>query len=528
MKLFLIALVMLPGFALSQSARPVDSKITTVTVFLNRAQITRQAQTTLPAGKSLVVLSGLSPDLDPQSISVAGKGRFLILGIGHHLNFLAERAPSKLLKTLQDSARWYERAIAQSNTQKEILSKEEQLIVSNQKINGNQNLTVAELKAMADFFRSRLGEIANSRLKEDERIVRNTERLARVQNQINEQTALQQRNTSDIEISVSADAAADANFEISYLVNQAGWIPSYDLRAINTSSPVQLQYKANVFQSSGEDWNAVKLILSTANPSQGGLKPELSPWYLDFYQPVVVRGYAMEMKSAAAPMAQREADKTAEDESSLSQFVTAVQTTLNTQFEIALAYSVPSGSKPTQVDIARHEVKASYVYMAAPKLDPNAFLMAKAVGWEELNLLPGEANIYFEGTFVGKTMVDPSAVKDTLAISLGRDKRVVIQREKVKDFSTRRTLGTSQRESYAWEISVRNTSPNAIHLIIEDQLPISQNSQIEVTALDLGGAGYDNIQGKLTWDLKLAPAETKKVSYRYEVKYPKGRQVGGL
>ena len=103
MKLFLIALVMLPGFALSQSARPVDSKITTVTVFLNRAQITRQAQTTLPAGKSLVVLSGLSPDLDPQSISVAGKGRFLILGIGHHLNFLAERAPSKLLKTLQDS-----------------------------------------------------------------------------------------------------------------------------------------------------------------------------------------------------------------------------------------------------------------------------------------------------------------------------------------------------------------------------------------------------------------------------------------
>jgi uncharacterized protein (TIGR02231 family) len=129
---------------------------------------------------------------------------------------------------------------------------------------------------------------------------------------------------------------------------------------------------------------------------------------------------------------------------------------------------------------------------------------------------------------VGKSYIDPNNVKDTLAVSMGRDKRVVVKREKLKEFSTRRTIGSNQRDSYAWEISVRNTKSEPIQVTVEDQVPVSQQNQIEVTVQDLGGAKYDKGTGKLTWMLSLQPNETKKVVFKYEVKYPKDTNISGL
>jgi uncharacterized protein (TIGR02231 family) len=189
---------------------------------------------------------------------------------------------------------------------------------------------------------------------------------------------------------------------------------------------------------------------------------------------------------------------------------------------------VVSASKPTLVDIRSHELKADYIYSVAPKLDRDAFLMARATGWEEFSLLPGDANIFFEGTFVGKSYIDPNSIKDTLAISLGRDKRIVVKREKLKDFSSKKLIGTNQRASYAYEISIRNTKAEAIKIIIEDQIPVSQNNQIEVTVSDTGLAKYNANTGKLTWEMNLQPNETKKVVYKFEVKYPKDKIIAGL
>jgi uncharacterized protein (TIGR02231 family) len=180
------------------------------------------------------------------------------------------------------------------------------------------------------------------------------------------------------------------------------------------------------------------------------------------------------------------------------------------------------------VDIRNYELKADYNYSTAPKLDHDAFLLAKATGWEELSLLPGEANIFFEGTFTGKSFIDPNNIKDTLSLSLGRDKRIVVKREKQKEFSSRKFIGTNQKESYAWEISIRNTKAEAIKISLEDQIPVSQNSQIEVTTIDITGAKYNKNTGKLSWDLNLKANETKKIVFKYEVKYPKDKQVNGL
>ena len=519
--------------AIAQSDKTVDSKIKNVTVFLNNAQVTREVKTRIEAGKTNLIVTGLTSQLDPQSIQVTGKGTFVILGISHQQNYLSEFNMPKALKSLKDSVDFFQKQLILAQSQKEILNKEEQMLLNNQKIGGTtQNLTVAELKAMADFYRSRLSEIVSSRMKEDEKIKKINERIAKLQLQINTQNELYGRNTSEIVVSVSADAPTAVDLELNYIVANARWQPVYDVRAINTKSPLQLNYKANVFQSTGEDWRNVKLKLSTANPNLGGLKPELYTWYLDFYQPIV---YQYKKESKSAPAMSRSADVGAMVEvadeaeaTSLSEFVTTIQTSLNTEFDIALPYTVASASKPTLVDVQKYDVNADYIYAVAPKLDEDAFLLAKATGWEEYNLLPGEANIFFEGTFVGKTFIDPNNIKDTLSLSLGRDQRIVVKREKLKDLTSRKLIGTSQKENYTWEISVRNTKAEAIKIIVEDQLPVSQNTQIEVTVLETGGATFTKDTGKLLWNIALQPNETRKLIYKFEVKYPKDKQVSGL
>jgi uncharacterized protein (TIGR02231 family) len=537
-KLLLSAGFWLVALTLSaQTEKIADSKITDVTVFLNKAQVTREVKTRVDAGKTSIIVSGLTSQLDQQSIQVAGKGSFIILGIAHRQNYLSEFNMPRALKIIRDSIELCQQQIALEQSQREILNKEEQLLMNNQKIGGTtQNLTVAELKAMADFYRSRLSEIVVARMKSDEKTRKINEKLVRLNRQLAEQNDLYARNTSEIVVNVSAEIATSVDLDVNYVVNNAGWVPVYDLRAINTKQPVQLSYKANVFQNTGEEWKNVKLKLSTANPNLGGVKPELYTWYLDFDQPVYYNynkkgkvaatgavhramdaEVAMEEKAEAAPVAESVAD-----------FTTTIQTTLNTEFNIALPYTVTSSNKPTLVDIRNHELRATYLYSVSPKLDQDAFLMAKITGWEEFSLLPGEANVFFEGTFVAKSFLDPNNIKDTLAISLGRDKRIVVKREKLKDFTSRKMIGGNQRDNYAYEISVRNTKSEAITIVVEDHIPVSQNSQIEVTASDTGSARYNKDTGKLKWELVLQPNETKKMTYKFEVKYPKDKNISML
>ena len=530
-KVVLIVALLFSTIASAQKA--VDSRITNVTVFLNRAQVTRMVKTRVEAGKSDLVFQGLTSELDPQSIQVAAKGNFTILGIVHQQNFRNEFNLPRGLKLLRDSLTTYTEELTTEQNFREILNKEEAMLISNQKIGGTtQNLTASELKAMADFYRSRLNDIAIQRIKQDTKIKKLQERISRLQKQIAEQNELYSRNTSEIVVSIEAASPSQAEIEMNYIVGNAGWIPVYDLRAIDTKRPVQLQYKANVYQRTGEEWDNVKLTLSTANPSLGGSKPVLSPWYLDFPAPVVRRGvrYRTDAPAAASPAyEQSQADTNeVEEAKSVADFTTTIQTSLNTQFAISLPYTVRSAAKPTLVDIATHSIKADYIYSVAPKLDMDAFLMARLTGWEELSLLPGEANIFFEGTFVSKSFVDPGTIKDTLMLSLGRDKRVIVKREKVKDFTTRKTVASNQRDAYAFMISVRNSKAEAIKLIVEDQVPISQNSQIEVSVIDAGNARYNKTTGMLEWELDVMPQETKSVTYKFEVKYPKDRVVSNL
>ena len=209
----------------------------------------------------------------------------------------------------------------------------------------------------------------------------------------------------------------------------------------------------------------------------------------------------------------------------LGDYVSVNDNSMNVTFDIDLPYDVPSNGKEQNVVLKEYTVPSGYKYYAVPCLDKDAYLLGEVPDWEKLNLLPGEANIIFEGTYVGKSHIDPASTQDTLNLTLGRDKRVVVKREKVVDYSSVKFLGNNKRQVFTYEITVKNNKKEKIQLLLKDQYPISSTKDIEEELLDNGGSEVNKDTGVLTWKLQLAPGETKKFRISYSIKYPKDKTV---
>lgn len=207
----------------------------------------------------------------------------------------------------------------------------------------------------------------------------------------------------------------------------------------------------------------------------------------------------------------------------LDDYVSVSDNELNVTFDIDLPYDVPTNGKEQTATLKEYSVNALYKYYAVPKLDKDAYLLAEVPDWENLNLLPGDANIIFEGTYVGKSFIDPSSTLDTLNLTLGRDKRVVIKKEKLMDYSSTKFLGSNKLQKFTYELTVKNNKKDTVRMVLKDQYPLSTNKEIEIELLDDGGASVNSEIGVLTWKLELAPGEVKKVRFSYSVKYPKDK-----
>jgi len=525
--LLLLPFVNINGYC--QNEIIIESKITDVTVFLSRAQITRDAEMNIADGKSIIVFNNLPARLDEKSIQVKGIGNFTILGVSSRINYLNKGTISSKLKELNDSLKYYEQEISIQNNKKNVLLKEENMLLENQKIGSdNHNLIVSELKEMADFFRLRLTEISSLVLKQDNKLKSLNEIKAMIEKQINQQIEIQNRDTKEIVIALSAKAKTKGHLTLNYVVSEAGWKPIYDFRALSSSNRVVLNYKAQVFQMTGEEWNDVHIKLSTANPSLGATYPELPPQYVDFFTPALSRLSTRMMMSDEPSKMSEYTPEVKMPAQNVSDFTSVDQSRVDIAFDISLPYSVLSSKQTTLVDIQQYEMTVAFNYIAVPKLDTDAYLVAQVTGWENFNLLSGEANIFFDGTFVSKTFIDPKSVKDTFMISLVKDKRIIVKREKKVEYTSRKIIGTNIVESIVYEISVRNTKTEPIMIQVIDQIPVSKDNRIEIENVDFGEASEDRDSGELRWNWKLSPNETKSATFKFGVKYPKGKEISGL
>lgn len=527
-----IAFLLLAFPLMASDPVSVTSQIKEVTVFLQGAQIGRQARINITKGTSTLIFRELPVNIDPQSIQARGEGNFIILSLLHQVNYLAGAHKTAGIQALQDTLKMLENQLAEVGGKQAVMKSEEELLVANRNLGGNdRTITMAELKLAADFYRSRLTEIKMAQIKLATETGRLTIKIEKVRNQLS--TLDINKPTSEILVNISAEEASAVTLWMTYTVNDAGWYPEYDIRAKDVQNPVQLSYNAKVYQNTGEDWNKVSIRLSTANPQQRGEKPVLQPWFIDFEQPVpLMRQYnAIELKSADnAPVSEALEENVVVGYATQAAATAATLTNVsenqtNFEFNIKVPYDIPSDNKQYTINIQESSLPATYEYYCAPKIDREAFLLARITGWENLNLLTGEINLFFEGTYVGKSTLNVRNTRDTLDLSLGRDKGIVVTRTKLKDFTEQKTIGSNIRETRTWEVTVRNSKKQALNLRIEDQFPISMNKDIVIEPQEYSGAAYDKETGKVVWKMNLAPSEEKKLRLSFAIKYPKDKRV---
>ncbi|MCB0631696.1 MAG: mucoidy inhibitor MuiA family protein [Lewinella sp.] len=517
----------------------IPTEVRSVTVYRSGAQVYRSGSGQVPAGQSIIKFTDLSPAVTPSSIQFSATGDFTILSVNFQRNYINPLENSVEAKALQSQIEGLDEQLRRLDVEMQVLKEEESLLLANKQIGGQQTgVQLQDLQAIAEYYRNRLKAIKLESLdleQDKQQMLKEKEKL---QQQLGEITGRMKRGISgEIWVKVLSERAVDARFQLNYLVPTAGWTPSYDVRVADIGEAVDLDLKGDVYQSSGENWEGVTLSLSTGVPTEGGVKPNVQPWWLAPYEPVVYYDARDQMAGKAAGMgiAKEEAESRdyasppppppppppPAEYASVEQF----ERTTTREYRISVPYDIPSDGKPYTVAIEKYELPATYQYYVAPKYDQDAFLTAKVSGWEEYNLLSGPANLFFEGSFLGKTQLNTRQTSDTLELSLGRDKGIVVTRVKDDQYKDKQFIGSKETRRIGWKIELRNTKSKAVNILVEDQIPISTSDEIEVTLRNDGGARLEKERGRLTWELDLKPGASRTLNFQYEVKYPKRMEL---
>jgi hypothetical protein len=618
--ILLLSLAFSNVFSQEIPEKEIKTEVNEVTVFLEGAQVLRKSNVALKEGKSIIKFVNLSPFIDAKSVQVKAEGEVMVLSVNHQQNFLDKTEKSEVLSDLEMKLEEVEDAIKIENTHIRIIGEELAFLQENRDIGGkNEQVSVANLQQASEFYSNKLTSL---KMKENERQKTLKDLFTQknsIENQIRTSTSKNEYPAGEILVKVDAKQVGNFSFELSYLVANAGWFPSYDVRAKNINEPVQLIYKANVKQDTKVDWKDVKLKFSSAEPNVSGVAPELKTYYLNYntlpptynlisntvrgkvfdaeggplpaanivvegttigtvansdgsyaitipnnasqltysfigyktktlpiegevmnvfleeevmeLQEVVVTGYGTSQDVPASLQGRVAGVSAGKDKirirgtSSLSIPTAQVENQTTVDFEIKTPYTIKTDNKNYSVDMEIYDLPAFYQYYCVPKIDKDAFLIANIIDWEKYNLLEGEANVFFEDTYVGKTLLDVRFASDTLQISLGRDKKVSVNREKIKDFTERKLIGTRKEETIAWETSVRNNKNQEISMIILDQVPVSTIEEIEVDVQNISGAEHDKENGEIKWEFKLNPGDQKQVELKYSIKYPRNRNL---
>lgn len=694
MKNLFLFLVLCP-FLIFGNDEKIPSKIKEVTVYLNGASITRTATCNLNMGATEITLTGLSTKIDESSIQISGLKAVSILSMSYDINFMPIIENTTASKLLHNRLTAIETEIALLKNNISGLQEEEQVIYANRQVSARtQGLSLERVKEISTYYRQRITAIKNEIFKANLEINLLNDESRKIQKQMGELNNTPEVEQGEIKIKFDAPIASRLELMVTYQVQDAGWIPNYDIKSNNIKTPLSLRYKAHVYQKTGNDWDNVNITLSTGNPNINVSKPNLGTKYLNFtsgyqnknlnaikknryvYNPsvrqitgtvvdesglplpgasIIVQGttngttsdfdghfsldvtdgqellvsyigfYSTQLPIYSSVMNVRmDEDASALDEvvvvgygsknrrettgavSSVSSeelssrrnrknytnsihirgnstieakstpmyvvdgvpvagfeegdldmdeiqsvevlkgasataiygtrgangiiVITTNKSTIqdgvtNTKFVIKKPYSIASDGDITAIEINTFKLDAKYVYFAAPIINENVFLTTTFSNWEQYNLLPGEASVYFKGAYAGKTTIDPYTTKKEMTISLGIDQNITVTRKQNKNFKNKSFTGSNRILDRMYDLEVKNNKSVAIDLKLVDRIPISQQKEIKVTDIETFEADYDTKKSILTWKINLAPQATQKKSFSFKVKYPKGKRI---
>ena len=602
--------------------KKVTPELKHVTVFTNGAQVKRTHSMNLMAGEQIVTFTGLSPYTDVKSMQIKAHGKLTVLGVNYRTIHPDSLQRIKQLREAELKVKQTNDKERDMKSQLEVIKAQLEMLKTNCSTGNRTAVTpLANIKELNTYYAQEMLELKKKSNAIDQELAQLAEVREKQQKTADSIAHLKLKTITEAELKLQVPQAGKVDFTLTYYVKNAGWYPTYDIRAEGVGQPLQLSYKANMFQNTKEEWKNIPVTLSSANPNRSNIAPELRTYWLDYgrsaprYDESVtegdVSGVVTEVNgdpiigatvkvvgttlgtvtdakghySITLPRDHKQLEfayvgyvsqkrqvkgstlnvKLKEDDRTLNELVVVGYGVRNGnsnrklsskataegadamevksvkklesdlievkeqkaqfgyEFEIMQPLTMSSDGETTTTEIARYQLPATYQYLGIPRADKDAFLVADATEWQQYSLLEGEASVYFENSFVGKTILAPTVVSDTLHFSLGRDNGIRIQRTQVSGRSTRRLLATTQEQSLTWRITVKNSRKEAVSLTLRDQIPVSENSNITVTTEELSGGQLDKTTGIVEWQLQLQPNEQREFIVAYKVKFPKSR-----
>lgn len=521
----LILILVVSFFKSQEIKKEIDVK--QATVFLQGAKVFGSTNVTLQKGRNTVKIINLPNDLDENTYKINLEKNTTLLSITPQSNYLKNDELTDGEKKLDDERKKIQRQVNLLNIQIKNLTGEQNIINDNLKVSTNDKSTPQEqLIKLTEFYRKRMLEIDNQVFLLTEQKTTFDESIAKINKQFTEEQTHKTQNRKELILEILAENEMNLNLGVSYIVSNAGWVPSYDLRALSTKKPLEIIYKGKIYQKTGQDWNNIKLLVSTYRPSYNQNRPILSPLYVAEYTAYnnedAKVGYEKKAKAELSNSYQMRAEVAAPSQIPVA---TVSDNQMNVLYELNYNQTIISQEKEQYVILDKKNVEANFKYHTVPKLNNQVFLMAFIKNWQNLNLISGEANIYFEDNYIGKTNITSNYVKDEFPISLGIDERIVVKRTKLEDKTAQKSFNSNKWETESYEVSIRNNTKENIELEILDQIPLSENQKITVKTLNIGDGNYDDKTGSILWNRKINSGTSEKINFSYEVKYPKEMQI---
>lgn len=509
-----------------------EAKLRSATLYEQSAELSSTASFKLGKGGSEIVITNVADDLDESSIKIGSKNKVSILTY----RFSDDNDEYKLVldktnpqhKLVIDSIDLVKAQLSGLNFRKTALTKSLEILDKNQTINAGSTSFSSELSKLVDYSEKKRVELNIEIERLNSTIAGLTNRMTRLKTKFDINSKEKENYASGkIIIQVSSDTNETVDLDIKYKTNKASWRPFYDIVSQGMNSNIQLVYKALIQQNSGLDWKKIKLNLVSGFPNQNRQVPTLNSWEL-FYEQAqrdILSGRATGIKMKS------EADESPQLEEVVFTAVkkTAFQNQLNVGYDLDDLYTILSNGQDNSITIDTNEIPAKYTYYTVPKLDKTVYLVAELENLDKYNLIAADANIVFENTNVGKTVLNPDTTDNKLLLTLGEDRRVSVKRELSKDNNFTKSLSSTNKEQqFSYEITVRNNKKEKINIRVKDQIPISTDKQIIVTMVNKNNAEFTDSTGNLTWSIQLGPNETKTIIYSYKVNYLKDKILRGL
>lgn len=545
----LVTLVIVGMFSSwSWAQKPIFSqaKLESARVYYNGAELTQNAIVNLPKGTSEVVITNVANALNENTIQVGSTSDITVMSVQFSNAYIEEydnAQNSPLTKPLRDSIAAVEIKLEMIKNEINADLRTVQLLDNSAYGEPKKEFSTIEMSKWVDYYKSKRQELENGIYKKK----KDKEKIELQWNNLKSKLSFgmdnaERTSNGKLILQVMSNKAGSTPFQVNYVTNNAQWVPFYDLRIDKINQPIKVMYKAQVVQTSGVDWRNVKLSLTSGVVNQSNSTPVWNTWFVDYapeYSEEVVlmnTGYASKRTMTGAVsrissdvMSPSPVEQVSyKERQSIAEYTNVNISQLNVTFDIEIPYTVLSNGKRHSVDLKKFDLPATYLYYSAPKLDVNAYLVATVKDYGGYNLLPGEANVIFDGMHVGKTNLNTENTEEELKLNLGKDTKITLTRILIADKSGTKTLSSKKTQNFVYEITVRNNKQESVELKVEDQFPVSSNKEIEIELTDKDGATVDNEKGLLTWTIKLKPNETKKIRFGYQIRSSKDKSVAGF